>query len=210
MVAFDITYCRDARPSPSQQDVTLLANYERVARGITDFLATHAGGSFSEGLYRIHNVATMPRWTRIVAEAFPDFRKKILCFGVDWLGRMFALDLARIEDGQCLVLMLEPGTGQALEVPVTFMEFHDQELVRHKNAALAAQFFDAWRSSGGESPEYEQCVGYKQPLFMYGSDIVENLEMTSLEVYWSISAQLLSKIRNLPDGTRIKGVRFKD
>jgi hypothetical protein len=35
---------------------------------------------------------------------------------------------------------------------------------------------------GGE-PNYDQCVGYKKPLFLAGVDDVENIELSDLDVY---------------------------
>src|SRR5262249_14537946 len=160
-----------------------------------DFLSTHAGGSYEHGLYRIYSVTDMHRWTAIAAEALPAFRQRILCFGADWLGRMFALDFARNIDGQFLLLMLEPGTGQALEIPTTFVDFHNQELVQYQNEALALDYYKAWQASGGALPAFEQCLGYRKPLFLNASDTIENLEISDMEVYWSIAGQLISKIR---------------
>ncbi len=37
-----------------------------------------------------------------------------------------------------MVLMLEPGTGEALEIPCTIKSFHDRELIENRDAALAA------------------------------------------------------------------------
>ena len=106
--------------------------------------------------------------------------------------------------------MLEPGTGQALEIPATFMDFHNQELVQYQNEALAVEFYKAWQASDGEIPAIEQCLGYKKPLFLNGTDTVENLEIVDMEVYWSIAGQLLSKIRGLPEGTRLESIRISD
>jgi hypothetical protein len=209
-MAFDDRYQRDARPEVAQQDVSVLARLEHGAAGVTRFLATHAGGSYADGLYRIHDCAAMPKWTQVVEEAFPDFRNRLFCFGLDWLGRMFALDFARRDNGQWLVLMLEPGTGMALEIPVGFMEFHDGELVRYQNEALAVELFNAWRTSGGESPGFAECIGYQTPLFLNGSDTLDNLALTDLEVYWSIAGQLLAKVRQLPEGTAIHRIGLKD
>lgn len=209
-MTFDDLFERDAHPVTQLQDIASLASVERGAIGMADFLSMHAGGSYERGLYRIHSVTDMQRWTTIATEAFPDFRQRILCFGFDWLGRMFALDFARKTNGQFLVLMLEPGTGQALEIPATFMDFHNQELVQYQNEALAVEFYKVWQASGGEFPAFEQCVGYKKPLFLNGSDTVENLEITDMEVYWSIAGQLLSKIRGLPEGTRLESIRIND
>jgi len=208
-MTFDDLYRRDAKPELSEQECLALARVESGAIGITAFLATHAGGSYAEGLYRILNCVTIANWTKVVEEAFPDFRNRLFCFGVDWLGRMFALDFARRKNGQWLVLMLEPGTGEALEIPVSFMEFHDEELVKYQNEALAVEFCNAWRASGGVSPEFSQCIGYKTPLFLNGSDTIDNLELADLEMYWSIMGQLLSQVRRLPDRTAIDGIGLK-
>jgi len=97
---FDNHFQRDAEPAATKQDVGALAALESGANGLAEFLAVHAGGSFGVGLYRVHPVAEMQRWTEIVGEAFPDFRQRIFCFGFDWLGRMLAVDFARKVDGQ--------------------------------------------------------------------------------------------------------------
>ncbi len=82
--------------------------------------------------------------------------------------------------------MLEPGTGEALEIPVGFELFHNEELVDYRNEALAAEFFVQWRSThvGAGPLNAADCVGYKVPLFLGGADAVENLELTDFEVYW--------------------------
>ena len=203
-------YRRDANPANVTQDVSGLATVEPGAKGISKFLATHAGSSYEGGLYRLHEVADMHKWTELAAEAFPDFRTRICCFGSDWLGRMFALDSGRKKKGQYLILMLEPGTGHALEIPATFIDFHHEELVEYQNEALAAEFYEDWRISGGAAPALEECIGYKKPLFLSGSDTVKNLELTDMEVYWSITGQLLSKVRNLPDGTKIGDIHISE
>ena len=43
-------------------------------------------------------------------------------------------------------------------------------------------------------PSYKNCVGYKVPLFLGGKDAISNYEETDMEVYWSISAQIISQI----------------
>jgi len=207
---FDDAFVRDTNPSKQTQDTTALSTVERCARGMTDFLSSHAGASYGNGLYRIHHIAHMPRWTDLVLKAFPDFRGRLFCFAYDWLGRMFSLDFERKANGQFLVLMLEPGTGQALEIPATFMDFHNEELVTYQNEALAVDFYNKWQESGGRAPNFQQCVGYRCPLFLNGSDVTENLDVTDLEVYWSIAAQLLSKARGLSEGTRIRHIRISD
>jgi hypothetical protein len=176
---------------------------EQDSPGLTAFLSAHENGSYEGGLYRIHAISEMPQWTNLVLEAFPDRRGRIFCFSSDWLGRHFAIDMSRRKNGRCQVLMLEPGTGQSLEIPVSFQEFHDVELVNFRNEALASEFYTAWVNAAGQAPTMSQCVGYIKPLFLGGGDVVQNLEITDMEVYWSICGQLLAKVRNLPDGTPI-------
>jgi hypothetical protein len=208
-MTFDSHYRRDSLPPSCLGDLSLIAEAERGASGITSFLSTHAGASYEEGLYRIHPVSEIRRWTSLVAEAFPDFGPRILCFAYDWLGRHFALDYYRTSDDQFLILMLEPGTGQALEVPTTFIQFHEQELIQYRNEALAGEFYQQWLALGGQRPSLTECVGYKKPLFLGGVDDVANLELIDMEVYWAITGQLTSKLRGSDEGSHIKSIRIE-
>jgi hypothetical protein len=53
------------------------------------------------------------------------------------------VDANRVEDGEPLVLLLEPGTGRALEVPFSFSSFHEK-LAKLRELALAGAFFASW------------------------------------------------------------------
>ncbi len=208
IMGFDDNYLSDNVTARRQQDASSISHMEAMAPGIGGFLGRYAGMSFNQGLYRIHSIIEMPRWTATAADAFPDFKGRVFCFSYDWLGRHFAVDSGRREKGQCQILMLEPGTGQALEIPATFKDFHDVELVQYQNEVLAADFYRAWLDGGGAVPEPSQCIGYKKPLFLGGEDVVGNLELTDMDVYWSISGQLLSRVRGLPTGTKIGEIRI--
>lgn len=106
--------------------------------------------------------------------------------------------------------MLEPGTGEALEIPADFDLFHDVELAQQADAAVAYTFYKQWLAHGGERPQYDQCIGYVRPLYLGGTDDVTNLEVSDLDVYWSLAAQLLAKMRGLPVGTRIGNVTISE
>jgi len=108
------------------------------------------------------------------------------------------------------VLLLEPGTGEALEIPANFQSFHRRQLVENAEAAVALSFYKSWLASGGQVPAYDQCIGYKRPLYLGGVDEVTNLEVGDFDVYWTISAQLLSRTRGLPVGTKINNVSIGD
>lgn len=154
------------------------------AFGLEEFFNSFSGGSFNNGLYRVHSAERIDFWNNLVGEAFPKFANRIYCFGYDWLGRQFALDTGRLSAKEPLVLMLEPGTGEALEIPVNLVQFHEEEIVNYANEALAVDFFNAWLASGHESPSHNQCISYKKPLYLGGSDTLTNLEPMDLEVYW--------------------------
>lgn len=165
-----------------------------------------AGCVFENGLYRIHTPDSAAVADGLVEEAFPELRSQMSCFGFDWLGRQFALDGGRGAPSDPEILMLEPGTGEALEIPVPFSKFHDVELVEYANEALATDFYAEWASISSEHIEFAQCVGYRTPLFLGGSDTVDNLELTDIEVYWSFMGQLRVQVMPLPKGTRITGI----
>ena len=165
--------------------------------GYESLLQRFAGRSFNGGLYRLHSAHSAALCQSLVGVAFPEFRERVRVFGMDWLGRQAALDLGRVVDGQPQVLLLEPGTFEALEVPVSFRGFHEEELVEFRNEALASEFFGAWRAaSGWDRPlSLDECVGYVLPLFLGGRDDTTNLEVIDVSVYWHLVSQLRSQTR---------------
>lgn len=197
--AFQRNFLRDPQDQPSPNIEVLRPEVP----GLREFFAAFGGASFRDGLYRIIAPAELDEWNDRVCLAFPEFEGRITCFGFDWLGSTFAIDSARIESGQKGVVMFEPGTGEALEIPANLITFHDAGLRDFGEAALAISFYEKWRSSGGAAPAFGQCIGYKKPLFLGGSDEVENLEPSDLDVYWHITGQLIRKTRGLPEGTSV-------
>jgi hypothetical protein len=180
-------------------------------RGYTELASRFAGCTFDDGLYRIHDARSGPVAGDEVATAFPDFADRAVPFAFDWLGRQFALDRGRVE-GEPQVLLLEPGTGEALEIPCGFVDFHDGELVEFRDAALAESFFRDWRAAGGarEPLAITTCVGYRVPLFLGGKDRVENLEVIEWAVYWEVLGQLRLGTAKLPPGTSVREVTIRD
>ncbi|MGJ5071223.1 T6SS immunity protein Tdi1 domain-containing protein [Bradyrhizobium oligotrophicum] len=166
--------------------------------------AEFGGSSFNGGLYRVVRVSSLGTWSARVAYAYPEFEGRITCFGYDWLGRVFAIDESRLEGGKPGVVMFEPGTGQALEVPANIETFHDDELVNFGEAALTIDFYQRWQKLARTKLEYDQCAGYKTPLFLGGVDDVRNLEPSDIDVYWHIFGQLIRKTKGLPVGMPIR------
>jgi hypothetical protein len=206
MMSFSDVYFTKSKPVVVEDQI--LDELEQGSTGFKSFMKLYSGCSFLSGLYRVHAIADIRKWSKICVDTFPSFRGRIVCFSSDWLGRQFALDFKRVESGERLVLMMEPGTGEALEIPVGFMAFHDSELVDYKEEALADSFYQKWLEAGGASPGDDQCVGYNNPLFLGGKDEVNNLELCDMEVYWSVCAQLLAKTRGLAPGTPVRDVKI--
>lgn len=190
-------------PGPLWRDGRLLAS-----TGYAELAGRFAGCSFENGIYRLHDAETGPRGRAWIAESFPMFASRACPFAYDWLGRQFAVDSGRLEGDEPLVLLLEPGTGEVLEIPFSFPVFHEQ-LDELREPALAESFFASWvKVNPSLLPlRATQCVGYKVPLFLGGKDTLENLEVIDLEVYWSMSGQLRQGTRSLRQGTSIGSVR---
>lgn len=169
--------------------------------GLNQLLASFGGASFRHGLYRIIRAQDMARWNSRVSLGFPEFAGRIICFGYDWQGTAFALDNQRQEEGEPGVLMFEPGTGEALEVPANIRTFHEVQLIQNADAVLVPNIYADWREAGGAEPAFTQCIGYKRPLFLSGEDAVDNMELSDLEVYWHIMGQIMAKAKGLPPGT---------
>ncbi len=144
------------------------------------------------GAYRRFTAVEAATIADDVVAAFPDLAERITIFGCDWLGRVFAADSGR--GGE--VLMLEPGTAEALQIPCDAGAFDDHELLHLAEPALALSFYRAWREAGGAAPGPGQCIGYRKPLFLGGVDDLENLELSDMEVYWSILSQVISQLRS--------------
>jgi len=179
--------------------------------GYVDLVEQSAGCSFNNGIYRLHDEESGTRSIAMISDAFSDYAQRACPFGYDWLGRQFALDSSRVENGESLVLLMEPGTAEVLEIPLSFAAFHEQ-LESLKEPALAGSFFADWsRANPLSIPlNFDACVGYRIPLFLGGSDTIENLVVIDLEVYWSLCGQLRSGTRRLPPGMSISEISIND
>jgi hypothetical protein len=195
-----------AEMPPLPGDTEVLEDWSAGAPGILEFMRQYSGCSFLAGLYRVHAITDIPRWTNACVAAFPAFEGRVLCFASDWQGNQFALDSKRVSATGCLVLLFEPGSGEVLKIPSTFAAFHDVELVNDKDAILSVSFYKEWLIAGGARPNSDQCIGYKQPLFLGGKDEISNLELIDMDVYWTIVGQLVAKTFDLEPGSRICGI----
>lgn len=204
------TFGRHFRQDTSQGERISISVDFSIAPTLASLQSNFGGTSFEDGLYRVINPADLTSWNTLVSYAFPEFEHRITCFAYDWLGRAFAIDSQRLVKGLPGVVMFEPGTGQALEIPCDLASFHDEELIECSDAALAVSFFREWLVETGTPPSFKQGIGYRKPLFLGGRDSIENLELVELEIYWDIAGQLIRKARGLPQEIRINQVTIND
>lgn len=181
----------------------------------TQFVGQVARQSYSNGLLRFLLPGVPPglvEWNSTGGwkDDWPRWARRLCVFAYDWLGRQIAFDRERLLGGEPAIAILEPGTGELLDVPEGLGGFLEREIVEHGDAALATGFFETWRASGGAAPGVHQCVGYTKPLFLGGEDAIVNLELTDMAVYVSTCGQLFTQVADLPLGTRIRGVRRND
>lgn len=173
-------------------------------------LAVLSGRSFNGGLYRLHTPKAAVKWNAIVGWLFGLYAGRISVFGYDWLGRQFALDSGRIENGRPLVVMFDAAHGENFLIPADIAGFHDKILVDLPEPTLAQAACRAWRAAGNGPPPLGQCAGFKRPLVMGGSDEVANLAPIDIAVEWELLQQLWSAKRRLPEGASTDKVRVRD
>ena len=196
---FEAHYTRDPIEQESMSGEGLVPDLP----GLAQFFAEYGGASFEGGLYRVMRPVDLPRWQERIRLAFPGFADRVVCFAYDWAGDVFALNTERLEDGQVGVTLFEPGMSEVLQIPSNLRSFHESGLIEFREAALSISFYEKWRASGGDAPAYDECVGYRKPLFLSGVDDVDNLEVSDLDVYWHIMGQLIEQTRGLPPGTSV-------
>jgi hypothetical protein len=168
-----------------------------------DRLLDQIGGmSFGNGLYRVHAPADTPAWNATIAAAWAETAGRVRVFAYDWLGRQFALYNDKT------VVQFSAGDLELTEIPADPVSFHNEILVRHRQEALAYEFYEAWVKSGGAAPRYSMCIGYQKPLFLGGVDWIENLEVIDIDVYWTVSAPIIAKARQAGIGGVIGQVQI--
>jgi hypothetical protein len=188
--------------SPDSTSAVPVPNFSAV-------LAELGGSTFNEGLYRVLRPDQVRQHAQLLGQIFPEFSRRAIPFGFDWLGRHFACDMGRIENGQPQVLLMEVGAGEAMEIPADVVTFHNETLLEQADAALALPFWKEWREAHRSLLSFTECVGYRVPLFLGGNDVVANLEVVDLEVYLDICGQLRHGTRKLTDGATINSVQME-
>ncbi|MCD7835586.1 MAG: DUF1851 domain-containing protein [Lachnospiraceae bacterium] len=161
---------------------------EQQYTSANEFLASIQGKTFLNGMFRVFKVSEIEKWCKIVEQSFPAYKNQVDVFSYDWLGRIFALSKT-----EGTVLMFEPGTGEVLDIPADLVNFFNIEIAEHHEDSLASTFFNEWYETQQHYVlKPNECAGYKVPLFLNGDDVVDNLEVSDMEVYWEIMMPLIN------------------
>jgi hypothetical protein len=134
---------QEVRPEAMWAEPALMA-----MRGYAKLMPRLAGLGLGGGLLRFVSAADGPLAQKYVREAFPDAAERAVPFARDWLGRHFSLDRARKVGPMPQLLLLEPGSGEALEIDEGFEDFLNVDLVEDPVTYLESGLFDLWRASG--------------------------------------------------------------
>ena len=212
-MSFSKLFHADNRPTGLGGDV--LEQFEEKGLALkspefTSFMRTYSGCSFNNGIYRVHEVRELEKWTNVCTEVFPQHKGRFLCFSSNWVGQQFALDFTEVVDGEFQILLLDPGESEAYEVPYGFSNFHDVGLSSHPEGALETELYQEWLESGGAVPKRDECASFIVPAVLGGDFEIENLEICDMEVYWGLSGQILEQTRDLPPGTVIGDVNISE
>lgn len=144
------------------------------------------GSTFEHGLYRIHSYETADLWDKIIYECFPSYKEKVNCFGFDWYGRQYATD----RNGKAELFMFDCAAFEDFQLTTSLEEFHNKSLVESRYDTLLEDEFQDWFIDHPDPLHFNQCVGFKVPLFMGGIEDISNLELVDMNFYWAYNHQL--------------------
>jgi hypothetical protein len=122
---------------------------------------------------------------------------------VSAIGDMFLADAA----GQ--VFWLDTGTGQLQQIAKSVNEF---ERLRQQREQADQWFIPQLVGdliASGVRLSLGQCYGYKKPPILGGQIEPANFEPTDLSVHFSVLGQIHRKVKDLPSGTNITGIKIQ-
>ncbi|MDR3668691.1 MAG: DUF1851 domain-containing protein [Ignavibacteriaceae bacterium] len=149
------------------------------------------GFSFRNGLYRTHTLESSIKWGLIISKFFPGY-PGCLPFGYDWMGCQLCVH----RNYENNIYMFDAATGKDYSAKSSLNDFHNEGLIYDRTSYLSEPIFiEALEFLKLKKISYQNCLGFKIPLFLGGTDSFDNYESTDMEVYWEIQGQLFSQIK---------------
>jgi hypothetical protein len=178
----------------------------------TAFMRDAAWTSYNLGIWRFFLPANpdFAYWTTRAgwADDWPNYRG-IRLFGYDWLGRLVGVDGRKGRPSGSEVVRLEPALGELVMTDGTVEDFLTRDLVDEYDDTLSAGRFGDWLGTSPSPLGPDQCVGFRQPLVLGGTDNLDNLETISLKVNVSICGQIATQVAGLKPGMKISRLKFE-
>ena len=198
--AFDSIYLRTGT---SKEALSVSARPEIA--DVRQVLDEYGGATYEDGLYRFLSSHDAPRWTQALERFFPTESGDVEAFAQDWQGNLFGYR----DRSNPAVLLFQIGSGDVFEISESITAFHNEELVEHPEEALSISLWREWRLNESWSLNSDDCVAYKNPLFLGGEVAIQNLTRANVEVYWETIGQLLAQVRDLPEGTAVSHIKLQ-
>ncbi|MSS84581.1 hypothetical protein FYJ24_07355 [Actinomycetaceae bacterium WB03_NA08] len=165
----------------------------------------YCGVSLNQGMLRFHDAETGPLYRALVGEAFPDFAARgvdVLAF--DWQGRQYAT--VDSGGGESDIWVADIGRG-SIDAVCSVENFIAALKDDHAfDTVFERELLDQWRGMVGAENSvipFDSCVAYEVPIFLGGSEGVDNLEVADLEVNWTVGAQIYAQVKDLPEGASV-------
>ncbi len=158
-------------------------------KAVSQLLDQLGGMSVEGGVFRFHSYGSAKQWTKLVTEAYPSYRNKIISFGFDWQGQQYAKGI-----NKDVISLFDIATGEDYQLTQTLDGFFNEDLVEYAEETLSIQDFKVW-SQGKANLEFGQVVGFAQPLWLGGNDEPKNYQLIDGEVEWEINRQLKQTIK---------------
>lgn len=160
------------------------------------FFNRYGGKSFSGGLYRTFSLDEISEWQLNIFHMYPQLKGNIIPFGYDWLGRIFSKFVNDSSLKQSVTFAF-PFEEQVLTIPVDIVSFHNEILISQKIPALESVMFDDFlQRKKLSSIARNECGALVKPFFLGGNFSIDNMELMDMDVYWTLSSQMLSKIKS--------------
>jgi hypothetical protein len=156
---------------------------ESEGNALAQLRARFGGKSFGKGLYRVCTAAEANVIAYRLEDAFPEVKGRMTVFAYDWLNRIYGLDTARQRDGEALVMMANPLSGEVMEAPVGLLAFHDLSLADSGDELLdAAMFRKFLKLKGLKRLERDQAVSLVTSLAEGGQFEPANFALGALKL----------------------------
>jgi len=157
-----------------------------------DFVNQLGGRQFGNGIFSSFRSEELELWRNNISEAFPELGGNFRPFGYDWQGNCFAV--AKDTNGNERILFIEIGDGKIYPLSFSFAEFMNVEIPKNAAVIFEKSMYDEWRVYAKTIIPYGNCAGYIVPLFLGGEATPKNMEISDMEVYWSILGQIRTQI----------------